>query len=256
MIKTALLRNGRRVNLRQHQRQAIHSVIAHYGMKSNRATISHCCRSGKSLTAVSLHKSLNSKASVIFLSSISLVEQTLNDWLPNLTKATKILVACSDKTTYDGDVTGCPKKIKEFIEDCGDSPFVIFCTYDSSKKICQALKLLDDFSFDFLVADEAHRSAGVNLKLSRFIHYDDCIRATNRLYMTATPKNVSHHLESRLHASSEVFSMDDEKVCGGSHLYLPGRDRRWHLVRLQEHCLGMQEPNYLGHRGRCRSHGA
>ncbi|SVE19740.1 uncharacterized protein METZ01_LOCUS472594, partial [marine metagenome] len=51
MIKTTILQNGRRVKLRKHQRQAIHSVITHYGMKSNRATISHCCRSGKSLTA-------------------------------------------------------------------------------------------------------------------------------------------------------------------------------------------------------------
>jgi superfamily II DNA or RNA helicase len=213
MIKTTILQNGRRVKLRKHQKDAIHSVFTHYKLNSPRATISHCCRSGKSLTALTLHKSLKSKASVVFLPNLSLVEQTLSDWLPNIGK-TKILIVCSDKSTYDGEVTADPKEIKEFIKNCGKSPFVIFSTYQSSKKMCQALKLLNDFSFDFLVADEAHRSSGVNLKQSRFVHYDDCIRATNRLYMTATPKVVSQQLEDQLHESAEVFSMDDKEVFG------------------------------------------
>ena len=212
MIKTTILKDGKRVPLRKHQKDAVHSVITHLKTKSPRASISHCCRSGKSLTAVTLHKSLKSRASVVFLPNLNLVEQTIHDWTPNLQR-TKVLVVCSDKST-SGEVVSSPKEVKEFIQKCGDSKFVIFCTYDSSKKICQALQLLNGFSFDFLVADEAHRASGVNLKKSKFIHYDDCIRATNRLYMTATPKVISQHLQDQLHESSNVFSMDDKTVFG------------------------------------------
>lgn len=212
MIKTTILKNGKRVPLRKHQKDAVHSAIAHFKTKSCRATISHCCRSGKSLTAVTLHKSLKSRATAVFLPNLNLVEQTIHDWAPNL-QGTKILVVCSDKST-SGEVVSNPKEIKEFIQKCKNSKFVIFCTYDSSEKICQALQSLSGFSFDFLVADEAHRSSGIDLKKSKFIHYDDCIRATNRLYMTATPKVISRKLQDQLHESSTVFSMDDEDIFG------------------------------------------
>ena len=212
MIKNTILKNGKRVPLRKHQRDAVHSAITNLKTKSSRVSISHCCRSGKSLTAVTLHKSLKSRSSVVFLPNLNLVEQTIHDWIPNL-QNTKVLVVCSDKTT-SGEVVSSPEDIKEFIQECADSKFVIFCTYDSSKKICQALQSLNNFAFDFLVADEAHRASGVNLKKSKFIHYDDCIRATNRLYMTATPKVISEQLQDQLHESSNVFSMDDESIFG------------------------------------------
>ena len=114
MIKTTILKDGKRVPLRKHQKDAVHSVITHLKTKSPRASISHCCRSGKSLTAVTLHKSLKSRASVVFLPNLNLVEQTIHDWTPNLQR-TKVLVVCSDKST-SGEVVSSPKEVKELIK--------------------------------------------------------------------------------------------------------------------------------------------
>lgn len=219
MIKTVKLTNGERVPLREHQTKAITNIQSHFQKGYDRATIVHCCRSGKSLTSVALHKQLKSKASVVFLPSINLIQQTLEDWEINLPRAKTLVVSC-DKSVHSGEVTTDSKKIKDFINRSIGSEFVIFSTYQSSEKLCKALSKVINFSFDLLVADEAHRSAGVNLKQSRYIHFNSCISAKRRLYMTATPKFVSAGLKRFLHKDAKVSCMNDKDIFGKQvHLF-------------------------------------
>jgi predicted helicase len=219
MIKTIKLTNGKKVPLRKHQTEAISNIQSYFAKGYDRATIVHCCRSGKSLTSVALHKQLKSKASVVFLPSINLIQQTLEDWTINLPRA-KTLVVSSDKSVYSGEVTTNPKKIKDFINRSIGSEFVIFSTYQSSEKLCKALSKVNNFCFDLLIADEAHRSAGVNLKQSRYIHFNSCISAKKRLYMTATPKFVSIALKKFLHKDAKVACMNDKDIFGKQvHLF-------------------------------------
>jgi len=219
MIKTIKLTDGKRVPLRQHQAEAILNAQSHFEKGYDRATIVHCCRSGKSLTSVGLHKQLKNKASVIFLPSINLIQQTIGDWQVNLPKARVLIISC-DKTIKGGEVTTRPKKIREFINRSIGSEFIIFCTYQSSKKLCKAMSKINNFSFDLMVADEAHRSAGVNLKQSRYIHFNSCISSRRRLYMTATPKFVSRRLRSFLHRDAKVSCMTNKDIFGKQvHLF-------------------------------------
>ena len=210
MIKTIKLTDGKRRNLRPYQKEAVTALSEHYE-KKNRATIVHCCRSGKSFTAVAIHKQLKAKTSVVVVPSINLMQQVFEDWKANLPYH-KFLFVTSDKSVAKGMTTTNEGKIKEFIK--GSRQFVIISTYNSCKRICNAVKDMEDFSFDFLVADEAHRTAGVNLKFSRPVHSDDCIPAKKRLYMTATEKKLSQGI--LMYAYSDAFKscMSDEKIYG------------------------------------------
>ena len=71
MIKTVKLTNGKRVSLRQHQTEAITNAISHFDEGNDRATILHCCRSGKSLTSVAMSKELKAKTCVVVVPSIN-----------------------------------------------------------------------------------------------------------------------------------------------------------------------------------------
>ena len=223
-VKTIKLPNGKDSSLRSHQADALSNLITEFKEK-DRATLNHCCRSGKGLTSVAIHKQLmvdlqkEAFQSAVFLPNISLIQQTIQDWKPNIPKA-KILVISCDKTSYDGEVTTNSKNIRKFIKESKDNELVVFCTYQSSKKLCKALSKLKDFSFDFLVADEAHRTAGVSLRQARFVHFDDCIKATKRLYMTATRKTLSRRVKEFSHEDAEKLCMNDSDIFGNvSHSY-------------------------------------
>ena len=213
MIKTLKLTNGKNAKLRAHQIEAVQKLSKHYKSGKSRASIFHCCRSGKSLTSVALHKQVKSKASIVFVPSISLISQTISDWKPNLPRA-RFLVVCGDRSAHIGQVTTSPAKIREFIREFKNEEIVIFCTYLSSGRICNALSKLEDFKFDLMIADEAHRSAGVDLKSAKYIHFDDCINATNRLYMTATARHISNRVLEYTHEDSQKVCMSDTSIFG------------------------------------------
>ena len=218
MIKTTILKNGKRVPLRKHQREAIKAVTAEFNSGSDRATIVHCCRSGKSLTSVSLHKEIKSKATIVFLPSLSLLTQTYKDWMKNCSRA-RILLVGSDADAPEVENTTKSKKIKEFLENANGRESVIFSTYQSCKKVCKATSSMEDFTFDLMICDEAHQSAGINLKKG-VVHSDDCIPSSKRLYMTATPKLLSEAVKQRVLADAKMHCMSDEDIFGKQvHLY-------------------------------------
>ena len=103
---------------------------------------------------------------------------------------------------------------------------VIFGTYQSSHKIAEALTS-SDTTLAVLVADEAHRTAGIRrvkgederLRDFTVCHHERRFPAAYRVYQTATPKiyktqrerNAERRMQSR---NWIVRSMDDENVFG------------------------------------------
>jgi predicted helicase len=223
MIKTIKLTNGKRTKLRKHQLKAQEAVSDHYTKGNDRATIVHCCRSGKSLTALSVHKNLKFKATIILVPGNILAQQTLDDWRANLTTA-RVLVVSSEKAILDGGVTTNPTKIRKFLNESKGKESFIISTYQSAEKVCEAVSEIKDFAFDLMIADEAHNTAGVNL-VKGLIHSDDCIPSKRRLYMTATPRHLSQRVRTFSHADATKHCMTDAEVFGeevDSYLFADG----------------------------------
>ena len=87
------------------------------------------------------------------------------------------------------------------------------------EKVSSAIKNVDDFSFDICFSDEAHRTAGVNIKNSKILD-DKFIPSKQRLFMTATPKIIKSNLINKFEDLNkdanmyDYFSMDNEKDYG------------------------------------------
>ncbi len=76
---------------------------------------------------------------------------------------------------------------------------------------------------DLIICDEAHRTVGAMYSTNErddknaftLCHSDENIKATKRLYMTATPKVYSESSKAKAKESDNViYSMDDAKVFG------------------------------------------
>ena len=103
---------------------------------------------------------------------------------------------------------------------------VVFCTYQSLPLVEKAQ---DEGAprFDIIFCDEAHRTTGVEApgdKTSPFVlvHDADRIRATKRLYMTATPRLYTEGAKTKAaRHNTEVFSMDEPEIYGPEFHRLP-----------------------------------
>lgn len=113
------------------------------------------------------------------------------------------------------------KYIRQVLEK--NERVIIFSTYQSIDVIIKAQKLLNK-EFSLVICDEAHRTAGVKITKngatseSAFhkVHNDDNIKATKRLYMSATPKIFSDNAKGKAKDDSEVelYSMDNKDIFG------------------------------------------
>ena len=136
----------------------------------------------------------------------------------------EILNVCSDQSvgrqTEDMSVndapfpvTSDPNEIAGFLQK--KTPKVVFCTYQSSPLITDAQLVADDFTFDLAVADEAHRCAGKADAGFATILDGNKIRATKRLFTTATPRYFGKSIQSKAEGRGiEVVGMDDESIFG------------------------------------------
>lgn len=96
---------------------------------------------------------------------------------------------------------------------------IVFSTYQSLPAVHEAQQHgLDDF--DLVICDEAHRTTGITLAgedSSNFVrvHDADYIKASKRLYMTATPRLFDDAVKGKAaEHSAELTSMDDEGIYG------------------------------------------
>jgi predicted helicase len=208
---------------RPHQRRAIREVSRGFGT-GDRGQLLMACGTGKTLTSLWIAEALGSERTLVLVPSLSLLAQTLREWVANATREFSFLPVCSDETVSDGDsavsktsdlafpVTTDPVAIASFLRKRG--PRVVFSTYQSSPQVAAALVGRVP-GFDLAVADEAHRCAGRVSGEFATILDDRAIRAKRRLFMTATPRYFTGRvIKEAAELDLEVASMDDETRFG------------------------------------------
>lgn len=219
------------------------------------------CGTGKTRISLRIIEELTSRGelSIVLCPSIALVAQIRREYLQHTTIGVRALAVCSDDTaaynpkkegvkntakdpTADnsyvsasevkGKVTTDADEIAEWIcqGEGGSDINVIFGTYQSGAKVSQALAMAAAEA-RVLVADEAHRTAGLRRKGKAkndhispeeqrirdftLCHDNDAFPATYRVYQTATPR-IYDTSKTRSDKASDwiVRSMDDETIFG------------------------------------------
>lgn len=216
-----------------HQSTAIKKVLAGFETH-DRGKLVMACGTGKTFTALRLAEEVAEKnggrARVLFaVPSIALLGQTLREWAQQAKVPLRSFAVCSDKKVardvedikaYDIEipVTTDGKKLAAEINSGGKRAKglqVVFTTYQSMEVI-NAAQQAGAPKFDLVICDEAHRTTGITLfgeDPSAFtrVHDGEFIKASKRLYMTATPRLYDENLKDKAEEhSAEISSMDDE----------------------------------------------
>ncbi len=225
--------------LRPHQQEALDNVVAGFE-ESDRGKLIMACGTGKTFTALRIAEAVAKVGGrVLYLvPSISLLQQTMREWATQKQVSHRYIGICSDtragRTDEDASlqelelpVTTDPQKISEALqEERSESLTVVFSTYQSLDLVRQAQ---DEGApdFDLILCDEAHRTTGVDRpgdKTSPFVlvHDGEQIRATKRLYLTATPRLYTEGAKAKaVDRKVEIFSMDDPATYGPEFHRLP-----------------------------------
>jgi superfamily II DNA or RNA helicase len=206
-----------------HQRRAVLDIIA--GLEEiDRGQVLMACGTGKTLVARFLHDELSSTRTLVLVPSLSLLKQSLREWLS--VGSFEYLAVCSDESVTPDEadavvgstselglpVTTDPAQISSFLQR--RSGGVVFATYQSSPRIAVAMTDGTPW-FDLVVADEAHRCAGPEAGPFATVLDHGEIRARKRVFMTATPRYFTGRVKrAGAGADWEVTSMDDEDKFG------------------------------------------
>ncbi len=215
------------------------------------------CGTGKTRISLRIVEELTQtgELAVVLCPSIALVAQIRREYLQHAQVPVRALAVCSDQTagynakrdgivdtfanpTADnssvsasevkGKVTTDSREIADWISEGEDADAVnvVFGTYQSGHRVAEALRLADTTA-KVLIADEAHRTAGLRRKKSQsakakaeadairdftLCHANDAFPATYRVYQTATPKVFG--LKNNASSDWVVRTMDDETVFG------------------------------------------
>ena len=227
--------------LRPHQQEAI-SNAREYFKNNDRGKLIMACGTGKTFTSLKLvEQETQDRGTILFLvPSIALLGQTLREWSYEANDNINAICICSDagvsKTQKkDDDGIGfsvedlalpATTDIKNIVGQLNSARLntkgmtVVFSTYQSIDVISAAQKRINDFVFDFIVCDEAHRTTGITVKGeddSAFVkvHDNDFIKAKKRLYMTATPRLYKEDAKQKAkEAEAFLCSMDDPAIYG------------------------------------------
>ncbi|WP_036925058.1 DEAD/DEAH box helicase [Acidipropionibacterium thoenii] len=231
-------RKAVRFGLRPHQKEAIDAIEAGFASHDRGQWIS-ACGTGKTFTSLKLAERRCAEneghLTVLFLApSISLVSQSLREWLAQSQTPIRPLVVCSDTkasrqaediTVHDIPLptTDPDRLVAEMAHGGrrGKQMTVIFSTYQSIDVVARAQKQSGAGPFDLVLCDEAHRTTGVTLagdtSESAFIkvHDNAYLPAAKRLYMTATPRIYGTDVKKKADDAAAVLtSMDDEAMFG------------------------------------------
>ena len=219
------------------------------------------CGTGKTRISLRIVEELTppGELSIVLCPSIALVAQIRREYLQQANSDIRALAVCSDETAgYDpkkestrntaadptldnsnvsasevkGRVTTNPEEIAAWMRDGRGSAqvSVIFGTYQSGSRVAEALNATG-VTAKVLVADEAHRTAGLRRKRSArsqhvtdeerrirdftLCHDNDAFPATYRVYQTATPRIYDTRRVNQDQASDWIVrSMDDEGTFG------------------------------------------
>lgn len=218
---------------RPHQQEALDAVVQGFA-SHERGKLIMACGTGKTYTSLIIAEKLVERGGVVLflVPSIALLSQTLRAWTADATVPLRCFAVCSDSKASRNEedmriaemaypaTTDAAKLAQAFqkTED-PDALTVIFSTYQSIAVVHEA-QAAAGFTFDLVICDEAHRTAGYTVKgedHSAFVrvHDADYIRGKKRLYMTATPKLYAEASKAKAkQTETEVFSMDDAACFG------------------------------------------
>lgn len=230
-------RRAVRYGLREHQKLAIDKIREGFSIHDRGKWIS-ACGTGKTFTSLKLAEQLcadnGGHLRVLFLApSISLVSQSLREWMAQTHTEIRPFVVCSDtkagKQAEDITIHDIPlpstdaARLAAGLASVGQrakAMTVVFSTYQSIDVVAQAQKVWGR-PFDLVLCDEAHRTTGVKLPGSTDesafvrVHDNTYLPAARRLYMTATPRIYGETVKQKAtEASAILTSMDDEAVFG------------------------------------------
>ncbi|GAA8431016.1 hypothetical protein HpDR47_09480 [Helicobacter pylori] len=230
---------------RPHQTEAIEKTKEYFSNPKNaRGKLIMACGTGKTYTSLKIMEALDPKITLFLAPSIALLSQTFREYAQEKSDPLYASIVCSD------DKTGQSKKNKSKNEDNDDikfselpikpstrledilsvyekaqkenKRFIIFSTYQSALRIKEAQEAGLN-GIDLIICDEAHRTVGAMYSTNErddknaftLCHSDENIKATKRLYMTATPKVYSESSKAKAKESDNIiYSMDDAQTFG------------------------------------------
>ena len=221
-----------RKQLRPHQVRAVRDVLA--GFESNdRGKLVMACGTGKTLTALRIAEQVAGLGGrVLFAApSLSLLAQSMREWGSDAETFLRAFALCSDAKVgrNDGDsthiydmpipaTTNAAALFNAAKSDATGRMTVVFTTYQSMQVVADAHKLgLPEF--DLVVCDEAHRTTGA-LRAEEgssflLVHDGQEVRASKRLYMTATPRIYAESAQVKAREEDiYVASMDNVQQYG------------------------------------------
>ena len=226
-------------SLRPHQQAAFDDVKKGFE-NGPRGKLIMACGTGKTFTALRIAEAeAGVGGRVLYLvPSISLLQQSMREWAEQRKVPHRYIGICSDtragRTAEDATlqeleipVTTDPKRVSGALKSAsGGALTVVFSTYQSIELVEDAQKAGAP-EFDLVLCDEAHRTTGIERPADGKppfvrIHDNDLIRASKRLYMTATPRLYAEGAKRKAKSKEiGVFSMDEEATYGPEFHCLP-----------------------------------
>ncbi|MCQ2667800.1 DEAD/DEAH box helicase [Helicobacter pylori] len=225
---------------RPHQTEAINATKEYFSDPKNaRGKLIMACGTGKTYTSLKIMEALDPKITLFLAPSIALLSQTFREYAQEKSEPFYASIVCSDdkvgqsKNEDNDDIkpSELPIKPSTRLEDIlsvyekaqkENKRFIIFSTYQSALRIKEAQEAgLNEI--DLVICDEAHRTVGAMYSSNErddknaftLCHSDENIKATKRLYMTATPKVYSENSKAKAKESDNViYSMDDGEIFG------------------------------------------
>ncbi|WP_208397490.1 DEAD/DEAH box helicase [Helicobacter pylori] len=225
---------------RPHQTEAINATKEYFSDPKNaRGKLIMACGTGKTYTSLKIMEALDPKITLFLAPSIALLSQTFREYAQEKSEPFYASIVCSDDKTgqsknEDNDdikFSELPIKASTRLEDIlntyekaqkENKRFIIFSTYQSALRIKEAQEAGLN-GIDLVICDEAHRTVGAMYSSNErddknaftLCHSDENIKATKRLYMTATPKVYSESSKAKAKESDNViYSMDDAQTFG------------------------------------------
>ncbi|MGN8412047.1 type ISP restriction/modification enzyme [Helicobacter pylori] len=223
-----------------HQTEAINATKEYFSDPKNaRGKLIMACGTGKTYTSLKIMEALDPKITLFLVPSIALLSQTFREYAQEKSEPFYASIVCSDnkvgksKDEDNDDIkfSELPLKPSTRLEDIlstyekaqkENKRFIIFSTYQSALRIKEAQEAgLKEI--DLIICDEAHRTVGAMYSSNErddknaftLCHSDENIKATKRLYMTATPKVYSESSKAKAKESDNViYSMDDVQTFG------------------------------------------
>ncbi len=240
------------------QREAIDKVVAGL-LNHDRGRMVMACGTGKTFTALRIAEAVVPDGGCIaFVApSIALVAQARREWLLHTARPLDCVVVCSDDSAggrresaeemrvseLECPVTISPQHLGQMLNPLrrSEATRVVFCTYQSLHRVCEAQQSWGAAAFDLLLCDEAHRTTGAIKGTAtrrgketvsgtsesrdskdrrhesgfRLVHDNSRLHARKRLYMTATPRIYTPSSKKSLAARGvEVVDMNDAHVYG------------------------------------------